>query len=222
MKSIMVFLAAAALAAVQVLSAGSASPQEDIPARGMFLVADPEMQDPRFREAVILLLNADKSGAMGIIINKPTDTKLTKALADMGRPDKQKELLYYGGPVGMFQLLMLVRSRTAIRDAVRVTKEIVVTSDRDVFIDAIQHRRSGEDYRVFMGYSGWAAGQLEWELKLGQWRIVEADFRMVFHKDAGRVWPLLIRKSEEIIVQDRRRLQRLRKAALQAAFFIRG
>ena len=202
MKSAWIFIIASIVSAFQVFSPGSAASQEDQPGRGMFLVADREMQDPRFREAVILLLSADKTGAMGVIINKPTDTKLSEALSEMGKPDKRKERLYYGGPVGTIQLLMLLRSRVMIKDAVRVTGDIVVSSDRGVLVDAILHKRSGEEYRVFAGYSGWAAGQLEWELKLGQWKVVDADVEMVFHKDAGKVWPVLIRKSEEIMVQD--------------------
>ena len=186
------------------------------PARGMFLVADREMSDPRFTESVILLLSADQTGAMGLIINKPTGSRLSEILPESWNAVRQNDRLYYGGPVGSYQLLLLLRSASAVKDAVRITQEVMVSSDRDVLRDAVLHRKAGEEYRVFAGYAGWAAGQLELELKIGQWRVISADVEMVFHKDASKVWPALIRKSEEIMVREKGNVSTVfRAAALQ-------
>jgi putative transcriptional regulator len=197
----------ATVLALLALNPGNAASQEtETLSKGVFLVADREMRDPRFREAVILLLSTDHNGAAGLIINKPTDSKLSELLPEMRKAELRKDRLYYGGPVGSNQMLMLLRSKGAIKDAVRVLKEVSVSTDRAVLLEAIHQKKAGDEYRIFAGYAGWAAGQLEWELKLGQWRLVAASAEMVFHDNVEKIWPVLIRKSEEIIVRERNRI----------------
>jgi putative AlgH/UPF0301 family transcriptional regulator len=78
--------------------------------KGMFLVAHPDMLDPRFQQTVILLLSHGKRGTLGLIINRPTRTQLSQALPDLEIPNKARHLLFFGGPVGINSLLFLVRS----------------------------------------------------------------------------------------------------------------
>lgn len=196
----------ALIAGAPAVNPGAARAEDiDKPARGMFLVAGREMQDPRFREAVILLLSADRTGATGLVINKSTDAKISDLVPTMRSAERSKNRVYFGGPVGAGQLLMLLRTNNTIAAAVPVLRDVAVSSDREVLLDAIRRMRAGDEYRVFAGYAGWAAGQLEWELERGQWRLVAASAEMVFHEREEKVWPALIRKSEEIMVRKQER-----------------
>jgi putative transcriptional regulator len=180
----------------------AASQETDAPARGMFLVASRQIKDPLFRESVVLLLNVDQSGAMGLIINKLSDKPLSGVFPEMRKTDREKDRLYFGGPVLPAQLLMLLRSKETAKDTVPILKGVAVSSDRTVLLDALKKKRAGDEFRMYAGYAGWVTGQLEWEIKRGDWYLLPADAATVFHDDESKVWPVLLRKSQEIMVQD--------------------
>jgi putative transcriptional regulator len=182
---------------------GAAGAQEkDAPARGMFLVASRQIKDPLFMESVVLLLNVDQSGAMGLIINKPSDRSLTSTFPEMRKTDRGKDRLYFGGPVHPAQLLMLFRSKGTAKNTVRILNGVVVSTDQSVLLDALKKKRAGEEFRMYAGYAGWVVGQLEWEIRRGDWYLLAADAATVFHDDESKVWPVLLRKSQEIMVQE--------------------
>lgn len=192
-----------ALALLLLLPAGAGAQEDAEPAQGMLLVAGTQIQDPRFRESVILLLSAGPAGSVGLIINKPTATKLSSQFPGIGAAGSGRDPLYFGGPVGGHQLLMLLRTRQADRDLAQVIESVSVTTNRMVMMDAMMVRRTGDQFRVFAGYAGWAVGQLEREIGRGDWALLPADAALVFRRDVQKLWPELIRKSREIMVKDR-------------------
>jgi putative transcriptional regulator len=168
----------------------------------MFLVADRQMNDHRFMETVVLLLSVDRSGATGLIINKPSDTSLSALFPGMRKTVRRKDRLYSGGPVEVKQLLMLLRSKK--RKKYHARDQWRLPRDRPRRIAGCAETETGRR-RVssHAGYAGWTAGQLEWEIRRGDWHLVVADASTVFHDDESKVWPALLRKSEEIMVRER-------------------
>lgn len=190
------------LALVGPLLPSAAAAQEDrTPAPGMFLVATKQIQDPRFQRSVVLLLSVEPAGAVGLIINKPSGMKLSSFFRDMRRTGAKEDQLYFGGPVETRKAFVLLRGRTDPRDALPILREIAVSTSEDVIKRTVRRKRAGRDYRLFMGYAGWGAGQLDQEIRRGGWYIVPADAETIFHDDGSKIWRELIRKGEEIIVQ---------------------
>jgi putative transcriptional regulator len=182
------------------LPAGSSAKDGLQPAPGVLLVAGTQVRDPRFRESVILLLNAGPDGAMGLIVNKPTATEASTLFGGIGSMSRSGNPLFYGGPVGGHELLMLRRADRAPDGWGAVVDRVFVTNSRMAMMDALMTARTAEEVRVYMGYAGWAAGQLEQEIGRGDWYLLPADAALIFRRDMTRLWPELFRKSREIVL----------------------
>ena len=153
------------------------------PAKGMFLVADERMVDPRFKDRVILLIQHDAEGSAGLIVNRSSRLQLNALLPKDSQLDPQGKTLSYGGPVEPNTLLVLVKVHTHPPEpAEKILANLYVTGIGvlDTWPDF-----DGEvvDYRAFAGYAGWAPGQLNQEMQRGSWHVLPADEESVF---AGR------------------------------------
>jgi putative transcriptional regulator len=182
------------------LPAGSPAQNALRPARGVLLVADTQMRDPRFLESVILLLSTGPGGSMGLILNKPTATKVSSLFGGIGSMSRDGNPLFYGGPVDGHELLMLRRADRASDDWGVVVDRVFVTNSRMVMMDALMTARTDEEIRVYSGYAGWAAGQLEREVRRGDWHLLPADAALIFRRDMTKLWPELFLKSREIVL----------------------
>ena len=163
-------------------------------AKGKFLVAGRDLSDPNFSETVVLLTSYDWNGAMGIVINRPADLKLAKVIPDIKGIRRRKDKIYIGGPVERDQLIMLLRSKNLYEDTVHVSDDIYVSMSRRVLQKLVRDAETGERFRVYAGYSGWASGQLEYEVDRGDWHIINADAGTIFDKDADEIWDELINR----------------------------
>lgn len=186
---------------LQTLLPAETTAQDDLqPGRGVLLVAGSQIRDPRFMESVILLLGAGPGGSMGLILNKPTATKVSSRFGGIGSLSRDATL-FFGGPVGGHGLLMLRRSdRAPADDWAAVAERVFVTNIRTAMMDALMTARSSDEVRVYAGYAGWAAGQLEHEIRRGDWHLLPADASLIFRRDTTKLWPELLRKSREIVL----------------------
>lgn len=166
-------------------------------AKGLFLIAEPALRDPNFRETVILITHHDATGTMGVIINRPTATPLSHLLPDRSDLEGRTETLYLGGPVERNILVLLVRMRSAPEHAHRVFGNVYLTQSIDVLDDALNSGDPPAGIRLFAGYAGWAPGQLADEIAAGGWRVVPADASVVFDRDADMIWKEMIRRTSE-------------------------
>jgi putative transcriptional regulator len=170
------------------------------PGRGVLLIASNQIRDPRFMESVILLLDAGPGGAMGLILNKPTEAKVSSLFGGIGSVSRGVPL-FFGGPVGGHdELLMLRRADKAPADWAAVVDRVFVTNSRIAMMDALMTARTTEEVRVYAGYAGWVAGQLEWEIRRGDWYLLSADAALIFRRNTTKLWLELFRKSREIIL----------------------
>lgn len=183
------------------LSALPASAQDaPEPKQGMLLVADRKLQDPRFQESVVLLLQAGPGGAGGVIINMPTTRKVSSVFEFVTGLVSGSDPLYYGGPVSGHELLMLRRTDQPPPGWSPVVKNVFITNNHMAMLEALMSSDKGEEVRLFAGYAGWARGQLEHEIRRGDWHLLPADAGRIFQSDTKKLWNELFRKSREIFL----------------------
>lgn len=162
--------------------------------KGKFLVASRDMKDPRFAETVILLVEYGSNGATGLIVNRPTEVRLSLVLPEVKGVEHRKDIVYIGGPVSLGQMLMLIQSRGKPGDARHVFQDIYVSGSQKVLEEMISKTETGRRFRVYAGYSGWAPQQLDRELGRGDWHILEAEVKTIFDKEPSQIWPELIQR----------------------------
>ena len=152
-----------------------------------FLIAMPSMLDPVFGGSVVYLCEHNSGGALGVIINKPTDMSvdvlldridLTLEIAADGVPLDAKPVMF-GGPVQVERGFVLHTPVAPFSSMMPVSDDIVLTTSKDV-LEAVAHGNGPARILVSLGCSGWSAGQLEQEIARNGWLTVRADPRIVF------------------------------------------
>ena len=165
------------------------------PSRGRFLIASRQLLDPHFAETVVLLIEYSQHGAMGVIINRPSELKLSAVLPEIEVLRQRPDTIYLGGPVTQNQLLLLIRTSSPPEGSRLVFKDIYVSSSQAVIQRMVKNPEGEERFRVYAGYAGWAPGQLDNEIATGGWHVLRADAETVFDKSASEIWPDLIHRS---------------------------
>ena len=164
---------------------------------GKFLVASRYLDDPNFSRTVVLILHHDKSGTVGLVINRATDKRLSSVL-DLKQAVGRNDPVYAGGPVARTGVRALMRSRVKVEDARPVLGDVYVVTNRNVLERALAGSAA---VRVYFGYCGWAAGQLDRELLGKAWHVMPGDAEIVFDPDPESVWQRLIKRTELLLVR---------------------
>jgi putative transcriptional regulator len=156
------------------------------PAPGILLIAEPFLKDPNFMRTVVLICDHQTEGSFGFVINRHYEHTLNELMNDM---DELKLPVFYGGPVQMDTIHFLHQYPDKIPGSHEVQKGIYWGGDFETAIQLLQEGSIDVNkIRFFIGYSGWSDGQLSNELKEKSWLTVEADRKVVFHKDADEIW----------------------------------
>jgi len=153
-----------------------------------FLVAVPQLQDPNFRQSVVLLLERNEDGAMGVVITHESPLLLRDLCADHdlryeGDEDKR---VRKGGPVQPEQGLVLYGEANLDPEGRRVLDGLHVSASRGT-LGRLCHRPGGR-FHCFSGYAGWGPGQLEREITAGSWVICTADPTTVLDTPPEEMW----------------------------------
>ena len=193
-------------------SATAAAPNAGLPktelGRGMFLVAGRGLIDPNFSHSVVLLLEYDDKGALGLIVNRPTEVQLTDLLPEVEELKDRDDIVYLGGPVSKNHVVVLMRSKQHPPQAGRVFADTYVSSNMETLKQAASMRSDGASFHAFVGYAGWGPGQLDQEVSRGDWYVSPAEEVIVFDRAPEEIWPELIEKNSGQWVRDARpRLQ---------------
>ena len=170
-------------------------------AQGKFLVADRQIMDPNFREAVVLLIHYGPDGAMGLVINRPVEVKFSKILPDIEGLDRKTKTLYLGGPVGHSMILLLVRSANPLGSSMPVFDDVYLSSSHELLQRLIKKPVKEERFQIYAGYTGWAPNQLESEYNRGHWHVLKADTETLFDKKSSEIWQELIHRVSVIWVR---------------------
>ena len=168
---------------------------------GQLLVASPEMRDPRFDHAVILIVKHDGEGAFGIVINKPAgERSLAEILAAVGEQGTgdAKVPLFVGGPVQPDVMLVLHSAEYHAEQTIAVDGKVAVTGSVQILHDMAAKAGPKKSLLAF-GYAGWAAGQLDAEMQHNVWFTAPEDPALVFDADRGKVWDMaMARRTQDL------------------------
>jgi putative transcriptional regulator len=140
--------------------------------KGQLLVSTPALYDPNFRRTVILVGEHSEEGAMGLVLNRPSETTVGSAVPDLAEVAGWDAPVFIGGPVQADAVLVLAEFDDAHASAGLVVGDIgFARADGDLDALGESTRRA----RVFAGYSGWGPGQLESELDETSWLVEPAE-----------------------------------------------
>lgn len=148
-----------------------------------FLVAMPNMLDPNFSGAVVFVCEHNEQGALGMIINKPTELTLDDLFDRIEIPLHNQKLhrlpLYYGGPVQVERGFVLHRPLGHWSSSLPIGIDLGMTTSRDI-LQAAAQAQGPEQILVTLGYAGWSAGQLEQEISQNAWLNVPVQHDLIF------------------------------------------
>ncbi|MBA2332139.1 MAG: YqgE/AlgH family protein [Actinobacteria bacterium] len=147
--------------------------------RGRLLVAAPSLRDPQFVRSVILIAEHGDDGAMGLVLNRPSETSVGEAVPELVALSAEDDPVYLGGPVATGSVLALAEVEDPGDASELVLGDVGFVQDPDVAA------RRG---RIFAGYAGWSAGQIEAELEEETWIVVPAEADDVFSDEPDGLW----------------------------------
>ena len=156
--------------------------------KGVLLVASPSLGDPNFRKAVVLIVEHGPEGTLGLILNRSTKVLLSEALPELTVLKRTSYRLFAGGPVDPTRLLLLFRLKDPPADARSVFDGVYVGGTPKVLERLITQAKPTETFRVFAGVSGWAPGQLKYEMLQGAWATLPPDSIGIFDQDPATLW----------------------------------
>lgn len=180
--------------AVLACAAPRMAPAQDV-ANGVFLVAQPSLDDPAFRRTVILITQLPAAGPIGVIINRPVTVTLREALPQHEALAALPQSLHFGGPVAQQHLIFLVRTDTPPPRSIAVMRDVYLMGDADWIDGALKAGNTLSAVRVYAGHSAWAPGQLQNELKREGWYMVPADSDTIFDSDSASAWQELVNRA---------------------------
>lgn len=166
--------------------------------QGHFLVAAHHLKDPNFFRTVVLLLEHNDDGAMGLVINRPSAMTIRKALTQSGDVNDADAPMFIGGPVETTSLFIL-HNCTSLASQDREVAPGVFLSGSETSFDTVvrtppEVSKQPPRFRLLSGYAGWGPDQLESELARGDWYTLPADGALVLEDDPYGIWEICIRR----------------------------
>ena len=157
--------------------------------RNYLLISTTGLNDSIFRKSIILLCEHDDNGAMGLILNKPilSDNNKSSFLKEIFENMKIDSKIYFGGPVNLQHCFVLHDESYLTTDTVKISNEVSLTSNNKI-IDDKKNNIGTENYKINMGYAGWDKGQLEDEIKNGDWLIKPFSQNFIFDISDQDMW----------------------------------
>lgn len=155
------------------------------PGAGKLLIAEPFMRDGNFRRSVVLLTAHGNEGAVGFVLNHPSEFKISEVAPDFSNEYGFDPPVYVGGPVQPDTLHFIHRLGDVITGAVKIGQQTWWGGDPDQLIEQISLNKVNEgQIRFFMGYSGWGFAQLELEITEKTWIVADNDEDLLFASES--------------------------------------
>lgn len=169
---------------------------ESTVSRGKLLVAARHLDGRTpFARSVILMVDHGPNGSTGVIVNRPTKMKLTEVMPSREDVKKRGDELWVGGPVQPTRILLLARAHERLPEAFPVFDEVQVILTKFGMDRALGRGIPPAAVRAYAGYAGWSPGQLDREIRDGDWHIVDARVKDVFSSEPDKVWEELEEKA---------------------------
>lgn len=166
------------------------------PTRGRLLLAGPSLEDPNFRRTVVFMIEHNEDGALGVVLNRPSPIDLAEALPQWADLAAAPPAVFIGGPVEQGAVLGLGR---LVADAPPdgLTPVHAGIGVLDLEADPVGLVGDVGGIRLFTGYSGWGPGQLEGELALGGWFVIDAEPGDITTTEPDDLWRAVLRRQPD-------------------------
>jgi putative transcriptional regulator len=156
------------------------------PAQGRILISEPFMPDYYFKRSVVLLVEHNKDGTFGVIINKPMDLKFDEVVKDFPGFDSK---IYLGGPVKTDSLFFIHTLGEEIENSIKIIEGLYWGGDIERVKEMISLDLINEtNIRFFIGYSGWIPNQLNMELTRDSWVVSSISAEAMMNADPKTLW----------------------------------
>lgn len=166
-------------------------PTEPLRLNGHFLVAMPNLSDASFAQSVTYVCEHNEEGALGVIINRPSDINLGDMFEQLNVEPSDADLnngvVFHGGPVNPERGFVLHKQPGEWDASLSVADDMVLTSSRDV-LEAIAAGTGPAEFLVALGYAGWTPGQLEQELANNAWLTAPGNTQIIFDVPVAQRW----------------------------------
>lgn len=159
--------------------------------QGKLLVASPTLSDPNFARTVVAIANHDEDGALGLVLNRPSQTEVADAVPELADLADAGDLVHIGGPVQPQAIVLVAELDDPSEAAFLICGTIGLVGD-DADRDGLEERSTRR--RVFAGYAGWGPGQLEAELEREDWIVEEALPADVLADDPQDLWSAVLER----------------------------
>jgi putative transcriptional regulator len=152
-------------------------------ARGHLLVAGPTLLDPNFWRTVVLVVEHSDEGALGLVLNRPSETVVSDAVPELEDLIDGDELLYIGGPVQPAAVVVLARFEDPSDSALIAFEDVGVLAS-----DESTESANIVEGRAFVGHAGWGSGRLDSEIERGDWILEPARRGDAFTESPQDLW----------------------------------
>lgn len=166
---------------------------------GHLLVAMPTLRDPHFERTVVFLLAHETDGALGVVLNRPTGVAVNEVLPGWETLVSGPQVLFEGGPVGADSAICVARAKAGVAGFLGFSRIIGQIGTIDLSQEPDKIGQKLEYVRVYHGYAGWGAGQLEKEIEDGSWFVFGALPSDPFLAQPEDLWQLVLRRQGGII-----------------------
>jgi putative transcriptional regulator len=153
--------------------------------RGQLLVAGPALLDPNFWRTVVLIVEHNDDGALGLVLNRPSETSVGEAVPQLSELLEPTQHLFIGGPVQPSAVIVLAEFEDPSDAALIAFEDVGVLGTGPAQEDLTAGIRAG---RAFLGHAGWGPGQLDDELERGDWILEPAKLEDAFSTEARHLW----------------------------------
>jgi putative transcriptional regulator len=153
--------------------------------RGQLLIAGPPLLDPNFWRTVVLIVEHNDDGALGLVLNRPSETSVGEAVPQLASLLDPEEQLFIGGPVQPSAVLVLAEFEDPTDAALVAFDDVGVLGTGPSEEELTAGIRAG---RAFLGHAGWGPGQLDGELERGDWILEPAKLEDAFSAQARGLW----------------------------------
>ena len=155
-----------------------------------FLLAMPSLEDINFSRSVTLICEHNEDGALGVVINRPTNLSVAEIFEQLDLEGKSidcSDVVHFGGPVASERGLVLHESLGSWEYTLPITDTLGLTTSKDI-LDALSKGQGPKSYLFVLGYAGWKSGQLEAEIQENSWLIVPASREILFDTPIEQRW----------------------------------
>lgn len=163
--------------------------------KGRLLLATPPLDDPNFDRTVVYMLEHHGEGALGVVINRPSDETLADPLDRWDELQAEPGGIFHGGPVEPDALIALALAKEPLVESTDELSPVSgLVASADLTTDPAFVAAQVDAVRVFRGYAGWGPGQLEGEIEAGAWLVVDAEPDDVFDSEPDDLWRSVLRR----------------------------